>query len=291
LNPSESRHEVFEEVESGLGASIRSLASVSGGDIADSYRVETESGERLFIKTYRSGPTGIGEAEAQGLEWLAAARALRVPEVAAQGGTWLALEWIEPGRPAADFDEALGAGLARIHASGSEHFGGARDNFIATLPQSNRTHESWESFYATERLRPRIESATSSGRLPAGMRDRFDTLFDRLAGLVGPSEAPARLHGDLWSGNLLVDESGGPCLVDPAAYGGHREVDLAMMRLFGGFSERVFEVYAQTTPLAAGVERRVALYQLYPLLVHVCLFGGGYLGQLETTLRAALRVV
>ncbi|HEV8547695.1 MAG TPA: fructosamine kinase family protein, partial [Polyangiaceae bacterium] len=136
----------------------------------------------------------------------------------------------------------------------------------------------------SERLEPQLRRASDAGRVTAALRRRFEELFARLPELVGPEEPPARLHGDLWGGNLHVDEQGAPCLIDPAAYGGHREVDLAMMRLFGGFSERVFSAYAESFPLAAGHAERTDLYQLYPLLVHVNLFGGGYGASVERAL-------
>ena len=123
---------------------------------------------------------------------------------------------------------------------------------------------------------PQLALAVRSGRADAAMRRGFERLFSRLLEVEGPAEPPSRLHGDLWAGNLHVDEQGAPCLIDPAAYAGHREMDLAMMRLFGGYSERTFAAYAEAFPPAAGVEERVGLHQLYPLMVHVNLFGGGY---------------
>ena len=138
--------------------------------------------------------------------------------------------------------------------------------------------------FAKERLAPQLELAVSGGRASTGMRRGFERLFSRLADLVGPEEPPSRLHGDLWGGHLHTDEHGAPCLIDPAVYGGHREIDLAMMRLFGGFGERVFSSYAEAFPLARGASDRVPLYQLYPLMVHVNLFGGGYAAQVERIL-------
>ncbi|HYP91419.1 MAG TPA: fructosamine kinase family protein, partial [Polyangiaceae bacterium] len=137
---------------------------------------------------------------------------------------------------------------------------------------------------------PQLERAVAAGRATPRLRTGAERLAARLAGLVGPGEPPARLHGDLWSGNLHVDAAGAPCLIDPAVYGGHREVDLAMMRLFGGFGERVFAAYHEAFPLAPGYAERVTLYQLYPLLVHVNLFGGGYVRSVESSLARYVRL-
>src|SRR5690606_6795024 len=150
--------------------------------------------------------------------------------------------------------------------------------------QDNTPAGDWTEFFRERRLLPQVERAIENGRAPAALAQGFDRLFDRLPELVGPAEPPARLHGDLWGGNLHVDERGLPCLIDPAVYGGHREMDLAMMRLFGGFSERVFAAYDEAYPLSPGAKDRVTLYQLYPLLVHVNHFGGSYLASVQQAL-------
>jgi fructosamine-3-kinase len=224
-------------------------------------------------------------AEARGLAWLAQARALKIPSVLAvsaeRGAEFLALELVRSGTRRPRFDEELGRGLAALHACAAPRFGLDHDNFIGSLSQSNSSHATWAEFFRVERLEPQIALAKASGRAGSSLLRAFERLFGRLDELVGPAEPPARLHGDLWGGNLHVDETGAPCLIDPAVYGGHREVDLAMMRLFGGFGERVFSAYAEAFPLAAGDAERVPLYQLYPLLVHVNLFGGGYARSVE----------
>jgi fructosamine-3-kinase len=221
--------------------------------------------------------------EARGLDWLRAATALRVPEVLAvadaeNGPRFLALEHLDPGRRRPDFEEKLGRGLAALHRTGASSFGFEHDNYVGSLPQSNRAHLTWAAFYLEERLVPLVRRAIDRRHFVAGEGKKFDRLWSRLASLTGPEEPPSRLHGDLWGGNLHTDPEGQPCLIDPAVYGGHREIDLAMMRLFGGFGPRVFAAYDEAWPLAAGYEERVPLYQLYPLLVHVNLFGGGYAG-------------
>ena len=221
------------------------------------------------------------EAEADGLRWLAEADAIRIPTVRAVGASFLCLEYIAPGQAAADHDETLGRGLAALHRAGAPTFGLQRDNFVGAVEQHAATRERWPEFYAQCRLEPLVERAA----LDAALRRRFDALFARIDDLCGPAEPPARLHGDLWGGNAIVGPQGEPVLIDPAVYGGHREIDLAMMRLFGGFSPRVFAAYHEAFPFAPGADERVSLYQLYPLLVHVILFGGAYVGQLDHTLR------
>jgi fructosamine-3-kinase len=275
-------------LERSFGTPVAKAARLHGGDINDAYALELGDGRRVFVKTNAQAPRGMFEAEARGLAWLGAAKAVRVPRVLAVSGaaatSFLALELIESAPRRSDFDERLGRSLAALHRATPGAFGLDHDNFIGSLPQANGAHARWSDFYRSERLEPQLERASDQGRASAALRRRFERLFARLDALVGPNEPPARLHGDLWGGNLHVDETGSPCLIDPAAYGGHREIDLAMMRLFGGFSERVFAAYAEAFPLAPGHAERVPLYQLYPLMVHVNLFGGGYASSVERVL-------
>lgn len=274
----------FEET---IGERIATAVPVTGGDIGDSYRIELLSGDPVFLKIYDGEHIDMARAEAEGLAWLSEANALRVATVRDVGPSWLALDWIESAPPAADFAERLGEGLARLHAFDATDFGFPASNWIGRLPQRNRTASSWAEFYARERLEPLRRRALREGRLPAALASRLEALIGRLPELVGPEAAPARLHGDLWRGNVLSDEQGAPCLIDPAVYAGHREMDLAMMKLFGGFGAGVFEAYERESPLAPGADNRVDLYQVYPLLVHVCLFGDGYLGSLSAAIEAA----
>jgi len=237
-------------------------------------------GRELFVKHRPGAPAGMYPAEAAGLAWLAEARALRTPAVAAVGDDraprFLALEWIGRGRPARGHDEALGRGLAAVHRAGAPEFGWPEDNFIGSLPQPNGPLASWPDFYAERRLEPMARAAVDAGALDPGFLAGLERLRARLPDLCGPPEPPARLHGDLWGGNAMTDAAGAPVLIDPAVHGGHREIDLAMMRLFGGFGEAVFAAYAEAHPLADGHRDRIELLQLYPVLVHVVLFGGGY---------------
>jgi fructosamine-3-kinase len=273
-----------------LGSPIVRSSAASGGEINQAFRIELADGRHLFVKTHAAAPPGMYECEARGLAWLRQAGALRVPEVAYAGdlgsaGACLAIEHLAPGNARAhpkDFDAALGAGLAALHRAGADQFGLSYDNFIALLPQANASLPTFGEFYAARRLAPQLERAQRSGHIGASLAARVNRLIERIDELIGPPEPPARLHGDLWNGNVISDEHGAPCLIDPAVYAGHREIDLAMMRLFGGFSERVFEAYAAAFPLAAGQRERVPLFQLYPVLVHVNLFGAGYVRQVES---------
>ena len=272
-----------------LGSDVGDARPLAGGDINQAYEIRLGDGRRLFAKTNARSPRGMFAAEARGLAWLAEAGALRIPAVVAvsepdAAAQFLVLELVETGRPARDFDERLGQGLAALHRFGAPGFGVDHDNFIGRLSQSNAPEPTWPAFYRTRRLEPQLRQAVDAGLASPRMRQGFQRLFAELDGLVGPAEPPARLHGDLWGGNLLCDADGAPCLIDPAVYGGHREVDLAMMRLFGGFGARVFAAYEETWPLADGAAQRIPLYQLYPLMVHVNLFGGGYVGSVESAL-------
>jgi len=279
-----------EVVEAALGARITSSAPVSGGDINAAFEARLDDGRRVFLKTNERADPAMFPAEARGLRWLAEARVLRVPEVIAvsrgdaDAPAFLVLEHIAPARPRAHFDEELGRGLAALHRFGAPSFGLDHDNFIGRLPQSNEPCATWADFYRSRRLEAQLALAERGGLADLSLRRSFDALFTRLSDLVGPPETPSRLHGDLWGGNLHVDEQGAPCIIDPAVYGGHREMDLAMMKLFGGFGGAVFAAYAEAYPLAAGHEERVSLYQLYPLLVHVNLFGQSYLSSVRRAL-------
>jgi fructosamine-3-kinase len=274
-------------LERRLDIGVLGAKQLGGGDINDAFEVALGDGRTVFVKTHPNPPDGMFDAEARGLRWLAEAGAIRVPSVLAVSDSrpaYLALELVTSAKRRPDFDEELGRSLAALHEFGASAFGLDHDNFIGRLPQANTIAEDWATFYWMSRLEPQLRMATDHGLIDGATRSRFEALRRRLPELIGPAEPPSRLHGDLWGGNLHVDESGRPCLIDPAVYGGHREVDLAMMRLFGGFGDRVFEAYEETWPLAAGAGDRVQLYQLYPLLVHLNLFGGSYVGSVQRAL-------
>ena len=280
--------ELWARVEHALGAGVVSRVPVTGGDINSAWRVTLSQGpgRTVFVKTNAQPPKDMFAAEARGLKFLSHAQALRTPAVLAVANDFLALEWIQSVGRGRDFDEQLGRGLAKLHRDGVDTFGLAHNNFIGRLPQDNRAvgSNTWADFYSDRRLRPQITMAALTGALPAAIVLRLETLCASLPQRLGPAEPPARLHGDLWGGNHLSDERGLPVLIDPAVYAGHREVDLAMMKLFGGFSERAFSAYEEVFPLASGHLQRVPLYHLYYLLVHVNLFGGGYVNSVANIL-------
>jgi fructosamine-3-kinase len=283
-------------VSAALGSTVTSATRARGGDINEAFDVTLTDGRRVFVKTNARADRRMFACEARGLDWLREANAIRVPRVLFASSDaasenempFLVLERIASASPAGDFEVQLGQRLAHLHRAGGTRFGFDEANFIADLPQDNTPAETWPAFYVARRLQPQLRAAIDGGRAPARWSRDFDRLFARMPELTGPPEPPARLHGDLWGGNVLADEQGAPCLIDPAVYGGHREVDLAMLRLFGGAGARCFAAYDETWPLAPGHEDRVRLYQLYPLLVHVNLFGGSYVQSVESALHAYL---
>ncbi|MFW6199926.1 MAG: fructosamine kinase family protein [Gemmatimonadota bacterium] len=315
--PPPVRDGVTRALEERLGhpPTITSARTVGGGCINHSARIEIHTGDRFFLKWNADHPELFGP-EADGLEALAEAAQegapegappLRIPEVVGVGegsdgaAGWLLLEYVPEGRPGPDYDRALAEGLAGIHsrrASGptatGKSWGWSADNFIGSLPQSNTPRPVWAEFWIEERIRPQLDLARDRGFFDAGgaTRSGWDALFQRADELVaaGEEDGPSLLHGDLWSGNVYPGPRGEPVLIDPAVYRGHGEVDLAMTELFGGFGQEFYREYREVRPLAAGYrEVRRHVYQLYPLLVHVNLFGGGYAGRARDALERALR--
>jgi len=270
---SEPRGTIWREVGAALGAGVAGVTAVAGGDINDAHRVRLADGRVVFVKSHDHPPTGMFAAESRGLDWLRGERnhALCVPRVFAVGDAWLALEWLElAGRPD---PAAFGRGLATLHRAGAPGFGLDHDNYLATLPQTNTPAPDRPTFYVERRLRPLCERARA-GRAMPDVGARLDALRAR-PDRFGPPEPPARLHGDLWWGNVAAC-GGAPVVIDPAVYGGHREIDLAMLALFGGVPDTLIGAYGEVWPLDDGWRERVPLCQLYPLAAHACLFGGGY---------------
>ena len=306
------------------GAEVTGGSRASGGSINEAWALELAGGGRAFVKTRADAAPGEYATEAAGLGWLAQADAVALPGVLAvgdgdgDGPRFLALEWIDEGRLDAAGEEALGRGLAALHAAGAPDFGapppdapappaapdaGARPEAeaapdVARAPRAplrigelslpNEAAPDWPTFYASHRLAPLVALCLERGTLSASGARAVERVCERMDDLAGPAEPPARLHGDLWGGNVLAGADGRARLIDPAAYGGHREVDLAMLRLFGAPSARVFAAYEEAAPLADGHGERVELWQLLPLLVHAALFGGSYGASVE---RAAVRYV
>ena len=261
-------------VERATGRAVHAAERVGGGDINEAFRVELDGGVRAFVKTRPGAVPGEYAAEADGLRWLGEPGGLPVPAVLGAGDEVLVLAWIEEG--GRGDAAALGRGLATVHAAGAPAFGGDGPLRLGTAELPNAPLPDWPAFYAERRLRPLAAQARDRGALSPGAAAAIERVCERLPELAGPPEPPARLHGDLWSGNVLWDRDGAPWLIDPAAYGGHREVDLAMLALFGDPGPAFLAAYEELTPLADGHEERVELYQLLPLLVHAVLFGGSY---------------
>ena len=273
-------------IAAALGAAPVALAAVSGGDVAAAYRADLDDGRRVFVKTHDDPPPSFFTTEATGLRWLRDVGSVLVPEVLAVSDDppFLALEWIDEGRPGPGTEADLGRGLAELHLAGAPAFGREDRRTTGSRGLPNEPCETWAEFYATQRLLPLARLARDGRALPDAAIADLERVAARLGDLGGPAEPPARLHGDLWAGNRLVDRDGRSWLIDPAAHGGHREFDLAMMRLFGGFGAACFAAYDDVHPLADGWEARVPLHQLAPLVVHAIKFGGGYVAGTERAL-------
>ena len=264
--------------------------SVGGGSINECYAWRCGAG-LLFVKVAARAGRVMFEAEAAGLAELAGARALRVPRVIGSGQTesaaFLALEWIEAVPAEARCERRLGEALAALHAVTAERFGFSHDNFIGRTPQPNGWHADWAEFWRARRLRPQLTLAARRGAadlVAAG--ERLLEVVPKL--LPGHRPVASLLHGDLWGGNWLAAPTGEPVVFDPAVYFGDREAELAMTRLFGGFSEVFYRAYAAVAPLPPGSEVRAELYNLYHVLNHANMFGGGYVRQARAMIERLL---
>ena len=265
---------------------------VSGGSINEAVRLRTTAGD-FFLKWHPGIGSEIFRMEAEGLEALAASRTVTVPGVVARSSNgddvpWILLEWVKEGMPSRSSWRGLGRSLAGLHRSWSDRrYGWASGNAIGTLDQPNGWFDDWCEFWAKRRVLPLAWALRAAGVITSGQLTVIENLADRMDTLLGAAaraDGPSLLHGDLWSGNVLFAQTGDAILIDPAVYAGHREVDLAMCRLFGGFPATFYHAYAETWSLQLGHEQRLPAYQLYPLLVHARLFGGGYV---PAALRAA----
>jgi fructosamine-3-kinase len=268
---------IAQRAEALLGTAVVATTPVAGGDICTATRLRLSDGRSALIKTRAHAPDGFFAAEARGLAWLAQAGGAAVPELLASADDCLIVAWVEPGHPSPEAAEAFGRGLAETHRAGAERFGAGDDGFIGTLPLPNKPAATWPEFYATRRVLPYLKAARDRGSIDGDDAATVETAMRHIADLAGPEEPPARLHGDLWSGNVLWGADGRAWVIDPAAHGGHRETDLAMLSLFGAPQlSRALAAYDEAAPLADGWRERVPLHQLHPLLVHAVLFGGGY---------------
>lgn len=249
-------------------------------------------GRLAFVKQDPSAPDGFFAAEAQGLAWLAEVACVAVPEVLSVDGTSIAVAWVPPGPPIALGAEQFGRALANLHAAGAPQFGAPWAGFVGPLPVDNHPSasepSSWVAFYRERRVLPALELVRQRGAITPDEA----SAVERAAELAGTSldEPPSRLHGDLWSGNLVFDEHGTVWVIDPSAHGGHRETDVAMLSLFGApHLERMLDAYDEHRPLADGWRDRLGLHQLHPLLVHAALFGPPYGSRAAAAARSFLR--
>ncbi|NYG59227.1 fructosamine-3-kinase [Nocardioides daedukensis] len=272
---------VARKAEELLSSPVVATAPVAGGDICTATRLKLSDGTSALMKTHLHPPPGFFTAEARGLRWLAEVDGVSAPAVLAVDEDCLIIPWIETGKQVPDAAAEFGRALARTHTSevqvqGSTQFGFEHDGYIGRLPMRNTPSTSWPEFYATQRVLPYLKVARDRGAISPQDSAVVEQIIGRLSDLV-PDEDPARLHGDLWNGNVLWGSDGVVYVVDPAAYAGHREVDIAMLTLFGmPHLQRALDAYDEAAPLVEGWEDRLGIHQLFPLLVHACMFGGGY---------------
>lgn len=284
-------NDVITAVESELGSKVKGHSNVGGGCIANATRLETAS-SAFFLKWSRDEAAPTFEPEAEGLRALREAGSnLTIPEpIAARGAQdgrpgFLVMQWIESGKRSSSFWEEFGRGLAALHRYAADRYGFPCDNFIGRLPQKNDWSQDWSEFFVTNRLEPQVRMARERGRWSTSWDGHYRRLAAKMSDLVPAKPTASSLHGDLWGGNFLVDKEGRAALVDPAAYYGHREADLGMTRLFGGFDERFYSAYQEAWPLEPGYQERLEIYNLYHLINHLNHFGSGYAGGVARILK------
>ena len=270
---------------------IKSTSSISGGCIADSRKLQFESGKVYFLKQLSGRSPGGFDAEEAGLKELRQSSTVNVPEVVRKGPDFLLLQWIEEGfsRTSSSM-EMLGIQFAEMHRFRGKKFGFSEDNYLGGSPQLNKPSKegshNWAVFYAENRLEIQTSLAVKNGYATSELRNLMDNLINKFPDFIsGTEEEPSLMHGDLWSGNYPIDKNGIPWLIDPAVYYGHREADLAMTSLFGGFSNSFYSAYKSTYPIESGYADREPLYHLYHLLNHLNLYGTGYYSQVISILR------
>jgi len=291
LVPEDVREGALKALQHNLSGTVafQSFTSISGGCINHGGRFTTSSGVYFLKWNSLSRYPNMFATEARGLALLGQAKSIYIPDVIATGETdehqFLLLEFIEaPGAPSKSYWNDFGQQLARLHQTSAASYGLDHDNYIGSIQQINSPSHSWIEFFIHQRLQVQLQFAVHAGHASSALQRDFETLYTKLPALL-PEEKPSLIHGDLWSGNILTHASGSPCLIDPAVYFGHREIDLAMTQLFGGFDGNFLDAYGEVFPLVPGFDKRVDLYNLYPLLVHVNLFGVGYLSSVNSILQ------
>lgn len=267
---------------------IKDQSPVWGGDINLAYKISTNEGD-FFIKwNFAEKYPKMFDCEVYGLKLLKAVNPSLIPEIIGYSEineySFMVLEFVLPGKQKANFWEDFGIKLSELHKNTSDSFGLDQDNYIGSLNQSNIKHQNWGRFFMEERIEPMIKLARDSNRISCAITSLFDNFYTRIDEIF-PKELPALLHGDLWNGNFLTAGNGYACLIDPAVYYGHREIDIAMTKLFGGFDAAFYDSYNEEYPMEKGWQKRLDFYNLYPLMVHTNLFGGGYIQSVESILR------
>lgn len=267
---------------------MKHVSAVSGGSINAAYCLHTTAGDFMMKRNSKTAYPGMFAAESAGLDTIRHTKTIAVPATILlnefEDDSFLILEWIEAVRPNQITTKLLGQQLAAMHRHTAAEFGFNADNYMGSLPQSNKTHHTWAGFFNNERLQPMVKIAAVKGLMHTADVQAFEKLYETLPGLFD-EEPPALLHGDLWSGNYLIGNNQKPYLIDPAVSYGHREFDIAMTTLFGGFDTAFYEAYQDSFPLAHGWQHRLALWNLYPLMLHLNLFGNSYLAQVRGNLK------
>ncbi len=265
---------------------VKSIHSISGGCINNTYRLETDQGY-LFVKWNQGEDNRMFETEAMGLKLLKSHYAYQIPEVFGwgqlEGKNYLMMEYVEGTGRDSNYWRNFGNALALLHQVTSHHFGLDYSNFIGKLPQYNNWMDQWVDFFIEKRLEVQLEMASKRGLVDKNIQKQFQKLYTLLPHIF-PVEPPALLHGDLWSGNVMTGSDGNACIIDPAVYYGAREAELSFTQLFGGFESDFYRAYDEIYPLSPGFDNRVEIYNLYPLLVHLNLFGSSYLGSIKSIL-------
>ncbi len=284
-------HTLFIEIlekHTGNKEQLISSRPLAGGDINQAARMETGEGSWFAKWNDAHAYPAMFEAEAKGLQLLRDTGTLDVPQVVGFGEkddtSMLVLYFMNEGRQQKDFWQEFGKGLALLHRHSAEQFGLDHDNYIGSLPQYNQRHDQWTEFFISCRLEPQLKMARDSGRGDRSLVKDFERLYPHLEDFF-PVEKPSLVHGDLWSGNYMINSSGEACIIDPAVYYGHRLMDIGMSKLFGGFSPEFYAAYNNSWPLEKNWTQAVDIANLYPLMVHVNLFGGGYAGSVKSILR------
>lgn len=283
---------IIEKVEDWAGEKIKENRRSYGGDIAQSQVLIFESGHKYFLKT-GSRNDQMFPTEANSLRELSKSKAIRIPQVLLAEPKFLLIEYIEQGQKSSSFFEDFGRRFAQIHRYKADHFGLFEDNFIGhtqqqNIPQGEQATD-WTKFYFEKRLLFQFKLAENQGLSSPTLKNAFKNIENNIESILKTDDAtPSLLHGDLWSGNYLADENGNPVIIDPAVYYGHREADLAMTKVFGGFSPSFYRAYNDAYPLADGYEYRENIYKLYHILNHLNLFGMSYHGQAVSLLQSYL---